>query len=353
MIFHISKMNNIFEITKNITFTILFTGILNVEYLTLNFVRNAIGTLNGGILIPDDRVLRGTNTAEYINKLMMQNLSGIGEWLKLIETFISLGFEVDDLDWEGVHALLFLLGFNSNSLQIPCIEIIETPGHTACRTTMCSAEEYCITQKLKSFRDFVEDLIEIVLYGFPMRPGMVISASLGISNLPNYISARLFQGTAELIINSENMTIPYMISNFLNSDLLYTISQVENRETDELENMKLMHTIQNYVTTSDSNKRMRIERDMEAQAAKVLTASTFYLSDTPESVLEIAARFKFAGDVGAYSEYLTRNRIGATMGYDLWKSVAFAETSGDSSSSTGSLPLAEWWNREYGVSVKH
>lgn len=342
-------MANYFQLASRVTNILMSEVDLELNILVNGFTRNALGAKTSGIIIPFDRSLRGKYTQQYINTLQLNGLEGVAKWIELLRVFQQSGFKLHELTYPLVEALADLFHINFSSWLIPTVRLSGSLSELQVTTVYCHVQEYMTRNQMEDFSDFIKDLIEIVLYGLPMRPGIV--EALGMYNPGAYLASRLFQGDFELLGDSGSLRSLTFTTRFVNEALMFKVDQEYRGEInlDDFENL-----LTRYKVTEEGSKRMKLQQDVEENAARILTSTHFFLGSNTESMIAIAHKFRFSGMTASYADYVKREKCGKTMGYALWEALALGNhgvTEEETADESGSVIPELWWNKVIHTSV--
>ena len=347
-------MSGIYQVCDFITEYIFDQELLSLERINQDFLRNALYELNCDIKTPHPAVFRGQWCAQYLSACSLQTMNGVKQWVTFIQAIQDDHYSLSILSWEilGVYERKFKTSYGT--WLVPALRITQGPATLSVETLFVNVNEYMQMNHLTTLHDFIKDVIEILLYGAPMREGIMGPNGLNLEDVGAYAASRLFQGVVEVLIEPHLTWLPSFTSVFIDDAMTRLIQKYMNDEdaiSDKVDSMN--NSLQRYIR-EDTGKRMKLENDLEGLAAEVLTATHWMLGNNEDIVLEIANKFKFGGRVQQYAEYVRRAKIGQTLGYTVWNGIAtganrFADdaVSGQGGEQTGDA----WWNKIISTSV--
>lgn len=340
-------MVNYYEITDKISDIILSSFYLDIPYLTKNFTKNALGQQTQGVILPFEGSFKGTFCTQYLNTLSLEGLSGVVTWIDFLHVMQKRGMNVIELTYEFVEAYAIMAGLNYSTWLVPCIKVAGNGQDRQVSTIYVSVCEYMARHDLKDFYDFAKDMLEIILYGVPMRPGCV--DVLEMDQPGAYVTSRLFQGVAEVLVDDDALRLPYFLSHFVDSALL---NIAENEFARAMDTRVMEQKLKDYQETQEGMKRLKLQMDIESNAAQILTSTHWYLGSNSDDMIQMSHKFAFTGLTGDYANYLKRNKVGQTMGYSLWESVVMARGSEQNDKEAVGDQIPDlWWNKIISTSV--
>ncbi len=341
-------MSHYYEISRRVTEILMTQFELKLPFLTEGFTKNALGATSNGIVLPYDLSFRGTYTQQYINTLHLHGLHGVSQWIEFIGVIQKSGWSLTEMTYGILEAFAVLYGINFSTWLIPCVKIQGAGQDKEVSTIYCHVTEYMSRNCITDFSDFIRDLLEIVLYGCPMRPGIV--ETLGLYNPGAYVASRLFQGTFECLGDQKALRFPGFISHFVDSTLIH---YVDANYGDVVDTQDMETSINSYKAVQDGSKRIKLQQDIEETAARILTSTHWYLGTNEEDLLALSAKFTFSGMTGAYADYVQRQKCGKTMGYTLWEFISLGKSSEEDPPKevTGDQIPGLWWNKIISTSV--
>jgi hypothetical protein len=271
----------------------------------------SIGQVNG-LLFPPCTIFGTPAGKEYYSKLILTEITGLTKWMDTIGKLTKKHASFADFDEMYTKKILHEK-INIDTWLIPAVEPNYAKQHFSrdyVHLKLVGVWEYCKIRKLVQFHEFVDEIIQIALFGFPLTEEVV--ELLGIQAVELYVKSRLLEGIGDRMLNKESISTNFFanLSDLYKKDSSFMLNSLYTQMS-HTENLK-----ENFVSKLIQNQH--------------------FLGESSEYITKLIENKMYRGGIHFfYQLYLLKNtgfkKIGPKLFSQLYSLHAIVDVEGDSS----------------------